>query len=105
MKLGAVEVPAVTLEAFCRQWKVRELAVFGSALRDDFGPDSDVDLLVSFERNAGWTLLDFVDMEDELAAIFGRKVDLADRAAVEQGRNPFRRRSILTGARVVYEAS
>jgi hypothetical protein len=105
MKLDALEVPDAALEAFCRRWKVREVAVFGSALRHDFGPDSDVDLLASFEKDARWTLLDFVDMEDELAAIFGRKVDLVDREAVEQSRNPFRRRSILTSARVVYAAS
>ena len=104
MKLDPAEVPPAALAAFCRRWKVREVAVFGSALRDDFGPDSDVDLLVSFEKDAGWTLLDFVDMEDELAAIFGRKVDLVEREAVEESRNYLRRRSILGSARALYVA-
>ena len=104
MKLDPAQVPPAALEAFCRRWKVREVAVFGSALREDFGPESDVDLLVSFEKDAGWTLLDFVDMEDELAAIFGRKVDLVEREAVEESRNYLRRRSILGSAQPLYVA-
>lgn len=104
MQLHHVEVPEAALEAFCRRWKIREVAVFGSALREDFGPESDIDLLVSFDQDAHWTLLDFVDMEDELAAIFGRKVDVVDRGAVEQSRNYIRRRSILGSARTVYAA-
>ena len=104
MKLDPVEVSPTALEAFCRRWKIREVALFGSALRDDFGPDSDVDLLVSFEKDAGWTLLDFVDMEDELATIFGRKVDLVEREAVEESRNYLRRQSILGSVRALYVA-
>jgi len=99
---GTLDLSDEALEAFCRKWKIREFALFGSVLRDDFGPDSDVDVLVSFQPEAEWDLFDVVDMQNELAAIFGRKVDLLDREAVEQSRNPFRRRGILSNARVVY---
>ena len=71
-------------------------------LTDDFRPDSDVDVLVRFERDAPWDLWHIIDMKEELKGIFGRDVDLAEREAVEGSENPFRRRSILKSARVVY---
>ena len=74
----------------------------GSVLTDDFRPDSDVDVLVRFEMDAPWSLLDIVEMKQELARLLGRDVDLAEREAVEESRNPFRRHSILSTARVVY---
>lgn len=90
------------IAAFCRRWKIVELALFGSVLRDDFGPHSDVDVLVSFADSAGHTLLDLVRMENELKGIFGREVDLVERAAVEQSRNYIRRRNILGTAVKIY---
>jgi len=89
---------------FCRRWKITELSLFGSVLRDDFGPDSDVDLLVSFAPEAKWSLLDHVAMEEEIAAILGRKVDLVSRRAVEQSENWIRRRAILESAEAFYVA-
>jgi len=89
------------IEAFCRKWKVQELSIFGSAIREDFRPDSDVDVLVAFEEGAPWSLYDWVDMMDELKAIFGRDVDLVEKGAI---RNPFRRRHILRNHEVVYAA-
>ena len=89
---------------FCRRWKIKELAFFGSVLRDDFRPDSDVDVLVSFERDANWGLWDAVAMEDELSAILGRKVDLVSRRAVERSDNWIRRRAILAAAEPIYVA-
>lgn len=86
---------------FCRRWKIREFALFGSVLRDDFRPDSDVDVLVSFAPDAQWSLFDVVDMQEELALMFGRKVDLVEKRAL---RNPFRRSDILTTKEVVYAA-
>lgn len=85
----------------CRRWKVSELSLFGSVLRDDFRDDSDVDVLVVFDRAARWSLLDLVDLRDELSAHFGRPVDLVEKAAL---RNPFRRQSILASRKVVYAA-
>jgi predicted nucleotidyltransferase len=95
---------AESLAAFCRRWKIRRLEVFGSVLREDFGPDSDIDLLVSFQPDAEWSLFDHVRMTDELAAILGRDVDLVSRRAVERSHNWIRRRAILDSSRPFYDA-
>ena len=92
------------LKAWCRRWQVTELAFFGSVLRDDFRPDSDVDVLIRFSDASRWSLLDHIAMEEELAAYFGRKVDLVSRRAVEESRNQIRRHHILDSAQVVYAA-
>ena len=89
------------LAAFCRKWKVRELSLFGSVLRDDFGPTSDVDVLVEFAPDGGVTFENRVEMLDELSAIFGREVDLVQPRFI---RNPFRRHSMLSSKEVVYVA-
>lgn len=89
------------MAAFCRRWKVRELAVFGSALREDFRPESDIDLLVTFESDANWGLLEQTTMESELSALLGRRVDLVSRRAVERSTNWIRRKAILESARTV----
>jgi predicted nucleotidyltransferase len=86
---------------FCRKWRITEFALFGSVLREDFGPDSDVDVLVSFEPDAPWSLWDLFDMRDELAARFGHRVDLVEKEAL---RNPFRRHEILTTREVIHAA-
>lgn len=96
-----IDVPRERIEAFCRKWKVREFALFGSVLRDDFRPDSDVDLLVTFEEGARYSLFDIVDMKAELEELFGREVDLVRK---EQIVNPFRRQHILANHKVVYAA-
>ena len=88
-------VPEAAIAAFCRKWQVTEFAFFGSVLRDDFGPDSDVDVLVSFAPDARHTLFDLVRMEDELRAAFGRDVDLVTRRAVERSTNAWRRQTVL----------
>ena len=75
------------------------MSLFGSILRDDFNPDSDIDVLVTFNPEAKWSLWDFPQMQDELKAIFGRKVDIVEKDALK---NPFRRHSILTTRQVVY---
>jgi uncharacterized protein len=92
------------LTSFCRRWKVTELSAFGSVLREDFGPESDIDLLVTFAPDAHWTLFDMARMRDELARLFGRKVDLVTRRGVETSRNPIRRQAILSSAEVIYAA-
>ena len=86
------------LTAFCQRWRIAELAFFGSVLRDDFRPDSDVDVLVTFAPDAPWGLLDFVAMQEELSAILGRRVDLVSRRAVEKSDNWIRREAILGSA-------
>jgi hypothetical protein len=95
-------VSPVALKDFCQRWHIRELALFGSILRDDFGPDSDVDVLVAFTAEADWGLLEHVRMEQELEVLLGRKVDLVSRRAVERSANPIRRRQILESAQALY---
>ena len=84
---------------FCKRWKIVEMSLFGSVLRDDFKPDSDIDVLVTFSPEVQWSLWDFPQMQDELKAIFGREVDIVEKDALK---NPFRRHSILTTKQVVY---
>ena len=81
-----------------------EFALFGSALRNDLGPESDVDVLVSFTPDARWTLFDMVGMQEELEEIFGRKVDLVTRRGIESSRNYLRRQAILSSAEVIHVA-
>ena len=85
----------------CRRWKITELAVFGSAIRADFGPHSDVDILVTFQPGAGWSLLDLMTLQQELSARFGRRVDVVEKATL---RNPYRRAAILESKRTLYAA-
>ena len=95
-------MPEEALREFCHRWHIAELALFGSALREDFRDDSDIDLLVRFLPNAGTTLFDMVRMEDELTAMLQRKVDLVSRRGIEASRNTIRRRAILESAQVIY---
>jgi hypothetical protein len=96
-----IDIPKEKIEDFCRRWKIKEMAIFGSALRDDFGPESDIDLLVTFSEEARWSLFDWLEMIEELKKITGRDIDLVDRESI---RNPFRRRSILARMEVIYGA-
>ena len=90
--------------AFCQRWKIVELSLFGSVLRDDFRPDSDVDVLVTFAPEADWSLFDHMAMEEELSAAVGRKVDLLSRRAIERSANWIRRQAILESAEPFYVA-
>lgn len=89
---------------YCRRWKITELALFGSVLGDDFRPDSDVDVMVSFQPEARHTLFDMVRMQEELKRIMGREVDLVSRQGLEKSRNHLRKKAILESAEVVYAA-
>ncbi|ABY35313.1 MAG TPA: DNA polymerase subunit beta [Chloroflexus aurantiacus] len=89
---------------FCRRWQIAEFAVFGSALREDFGPDSDIDVMVTFAPGTQWSFQHWLAMIDELERIFGRKVDLVERRAVEASKNYIRRKHILTHLERVYVA-
>jgi hypothetical protein len=99
-----VKIPKAKIAEFCKRWDVSELAIFGSALRADFRPDSDVDVLVSFAPEAKVSLFDMVHMQDELNQIFGRDVDLISKRGVEDSRNYLRRKAILESAQVIYVA-
>jgi predicted nucleotidyltransferase len=96
-----IQIPLIKIEEFCRKWQIKEFSLFGSVLREDFGPQSDIDVMVSFDDRAGWDLLDLVEMIEELKVIFGRNIDLVEKGTI---RNPFRRYSIMTNNEVLYAA-
>jgi len=95
MSTPRIEVPQEAINAFCRKWKVTEFAFFGSVVRDDFGPESDIDVLVSFDPAVRYGLFDLVHMEDDLRGIFGRDVDLVTRKSVERTTSEWRRNAVL----------
>ena len=99
-----IEVPKEKLQNFCRKWNILELSLFGSVLRDDFRPESDIDVLVTFASDSKHTLFDLVLMEKELESIFGRHVDLVSRRGVEMSRNHLRKKAIIESAETVYAA-
>jgi predicted nucleotidyltransferase len=94
------KVPKERLSEFCRKWKIKELGIFGSFLRDDFHDQSDIDVLVSFSRDSEWSLFHLVDMQKELSDLMGREVDIVEKEALK---NPFRRKGILNNVEVLYE--
>ena len=98
-----VDLPLGRIGEFCRRWGIVEFSLFGSVLRNDFAPDRDVDVLITFAPGSpGITFENRPVILDELSAIFGgRRVDLVEKDLI---RNPFRRYSILTTAKVVYAA-
>ena len=97
-----IELPAEMIVTFCRKWQIDELALFGSVLRDDFRPDSDIDVLVGFMPEVRPGILDLMQMKRQLVEIFGRNVDLVEKRAIEEDRNYIRRRHILQSAEVIY---
>ena len=99
-----IKIPKEQIADFCRKWKIVELSLFGSVLRDDFRPDSDVDVLVTFSPDADWSLLDHMAMEEDMSAMLGRKVDLVTRKAIERSENYIRRKAILETAQPYYVA-
>ncbi len=98
---GKIDVNIETVAEFCRKWQIAEFSFFGSVLRDDFGPESDIDVLISLAPTAEWDLFDWMDMRRELETLLGRPVDLVEKATL---RNPYRRAEILSGSELVYAA-
>lgn len=101
---SAIEIPRQRIEEFCHKWRITELSLFGSVLRDDFRPDSDVDVLVTFSPDAHWRYYHILDMKDELKEIFGREVDVVEKRLVEKSENYVRRKHILSNLETVYVA-
>ena len=96
-----LEIPDEVIESFCRKWKIKELALFGSVLRGDFKPDSDVDVLATFAADAKWSVFDHARMREELSSLLGREADVVETTGL---RNPFRRQEILATRKVIYAA-
>jgi len=95
------QLDRTALAEFCKKWRIREISLFGSALRDDFGPESDLDFLVSFEPDARLDIDILLNMKEELEARFGRPVDVVEKEAL---RNPWRKYEILRTREVIYAA-
>jgi hypothetical protein len=95
-------VPYERIASFCKRWQVIEFSLFGSAVRDDFSSQSDIDALVSFAPKSTWGLFDHIQMKQELKMLFGREVDLVTRKALEQSQNGLLRSEILNTAKVLY---
>ncbi|MBW4490193.1 MAG: nucleotidyltransferase family protein [Trichocoleus desertorum ATA4-8-CV12] len=102
MTIKAIDLPMEKIAEFCDRWQVIELALFGSVLRDDFRPDSDIDVMVQFHPEAHPTFSSLDQMEAELETIFHRDVDLITRQGIETSRNYLRRQEILSSAQVIY---
>jgi predicted nucleotidyltransferase len=102
---ATIHLPENKIKAFCQKWKITEFALFGSSVRGNFRPDSDIDVLVTFDPAARWTLFDHVDMQTELKTILDRDVDLVSRRGIERSRNHIRRQAILDSAQVIYAVS
>ena len=102
MEIGALHIPDDLIQLFCQRWHINEFAVFGSVLDTNFGPHSDIDVLISFAPSANWGLFDHVAMKLELEELLGREIDLVTRRALEQSQNWIRREGILKSAQVLY---
>lgn len=96
-----ISLPTLDIEAFCQRWQVVELSLFGSVLREDFNPKSDLDVLVSFPPTSRVSLFDLVQMKFELEGLLHHPVDLVEKEAL---RNPYRRQEILENSQVIYAA-
>lgn len=102
MNKAKIRIPRTKIADFCKRWQVSEFALFGSVLRPDFRPESDVDILISFLPDTHVTLFDMARMQVELKAIFKREVDLISKRGVENSRNYLRRKNILNSAQVIH---
>lgn len=94
-----LHITLTDIEAYCQRWHIVEFALFGSVLRNDFRPDSDIDVLIVFEPAYHYTLSDWLDMQEEIEHLVGRKVDLTQKKLLK---NPYSRAEILKTHRVIY---
>lgn len=97
-----IPLPTEEITAFCHKWELTEFALFGSVLREDFRPDSDIDVMVQFHPDAHPTFSTLDQMETELKQLFQRDIDLITRKGIETSRNYLRRQEILSSARIIY---
>lgn len=100
-----VFVDRVRMAELATRWGIRELSVFGSAVRGEQRPDSDLDILVSFYPDKEWDLFDLLHLKDELDVVFGRDVDLVEREAIESSDNWIIKREILSTAEMLYASA
>ncbi|MGD1903142.1 MAG: nucleotidyltransferase family protein [Geitlerinemataceae cyanobacterium] len=99
-----IEIPLGELTKLCEDREIAELYLFGSVLRDDFRPDSDIDIMVQFHPDARPRFSTLDRIESELQKLFDRDIDLVTRRGIESSRNYLRRHEILSSARLIYES-
>ena len=99
-----LELPQQAIVEFCDRWQIEEFYLFGSVLREDFRPDSDLDVMIQFKPDAPWGLFEFVEMKQELETLVNRPVDLLTKESIEQSHNWIRRQEILGTAEIYYAA-
>ncbi len=104
MTINTINIHEEQLKEICKKYLIEELAIFDSALREDFNDSSDVDLLYTFQDTASHSLFDVVKIKEEFEKLFGRSVDLISRRAIERSRNEFRKKAILTNTKIIYAA-
>ncbi len=102
MQINNIEIPIKEITEFCNRWQINEFSLFGSILRHDFRPDSDIDILIDFDAAAKPTLFDLVDMEEQLQEIFHHEIDLVTRPGIKNSDNYLRRQAILSSAQRIY---
>ena len=98
-----INLKSEKIEQICQQWQIEELALFGSVLREDFNPNSDIDVLVSFAESAKITFFDLDTIEQQLSKLFNRPVDVVTKRAIEKSHNWIRKKNILDNAQIIYE--
>jgi uncharacterized protein len=104
MTLKNINLPLTDIQRICERWHITELALFGSVLRSDFHPESDIDLLVTFDPNAKRGLTETLQIQDEFQVLLDRKVDLIVKSAIERSDNWLRKKNILESAQTIYVA-
>lgn len=104
MTINTLNIQDERLKEICKRYLIKELAIFGSALKEDFNDSSDVDLLYTFQDTANHSLFDVVKIKEEFEKLFGRSVDLLSRRAIERSRNEFRKKAILANTKIIYAA-
>jgi predicted nucleotidyltransferase len=101
VKLPKIEIKEKEIEAVARKWRIRELSLFGSVLSEQFSENSDIDVLIQFDKEADYSLFDLVDLKEDLEKTLGRTVDLVEKAGIK---NPYRKEEIFNTAKVIYAA-
>src|SRR5437879_757350 len=102
MTIHGIDLDSTAIRDFCTKWKIKELSVFGSILRENFRPNSDIDFLVTYDYDAKWDLYDVETMRNELTAMISRPVDLISRTAIERSDNRFIKKEVLSTAEPIY---
>jgi uncharacterized protein len=87
--------------SICNKYKINEFSIFGSSLRDDFSKDSDIDVMVSFQKDSNISLFDLIEIEQGLSKLLGRDIDLVEKESLK---NPIRKKNILATREIIYAA-